>query len=66
MDIEKLIVLAKQVAKPWAIVCYVLAVLLGLSIGGNIYQAMQGQEIIIDNNADFDYSDNNENSVHQR
>lgn len=41
MDIEKLVALAKQVAKPWAIVSYILAALLSVSIAGNIYQAVQ-------------------------
>lgn len=65
MDIEKLVVLAKQVAKPWAIVSYVLAALLGVSIAGNIYQAVQGQEGIIDNNANFNNSNHNANSINK-
>lgn len=59
MDIEKLVALAKQVAKPWAIVCYVLATLLGLSIGGNIYQAVQKNDIIIEqHNSSSNYNNN--------
>lgn len=65
MDIEKLVTLAKQIAKPWAIVSYVLAALLGVSIAGNIYQAVQGQEVIIDNNANFNNSNHNANSINK-
>lgn len=65
MDVEKLVTLAKQVAKPWAIVCCVLATLLGLSVAGNVYQAMQNQEVVIDNNANFHNSNMNNNSINQ-
>lgn len=59
MDIEKLVALAKQVAKPWAIVCYVLAALLGLSIGGNIYQATQTTNVIVEQENTSSYLTNN-------
>lgn len=60
MDIEKLVTLAKQVAKPWAIVAYVLAALLGLSIGGNIYQATQTTNVIVEQeNTSSHYTNNN-------
>lgn len=66
MDIENLVKLAKQGAKPWAIVSYVLAALLGLSVGGNIYQAIQQQEIIIENETNFTHSNYNGNSINNQ
>lgn len=48
MDLENLIKLAHEVAKPWKIATYLLAFLLVLSLAGNIYLATQSYEITIE------------------
>ena len=63
MDLEKIIELAKILAKPYKITTYILAVLLILSLSANIYLATQEVEIVVDNNAVFTDSDNNNNEV---
>ena len=40
-ELEKLIALSKVVAKPWVIATWVLAILLGLSVAGNVYLMTQ-------------------------
>lgn len=60
---EKLITLAKLIAKPWVIATWVLAGLLALSVIANVYMVTHGTEVIIENDADFTNSDNNINSV---
>ena len=62
-ELEKLITLAKVVARPWVIATYVLAGLLALSVVGNIYLATHGSEISIESDADFISSDNNVNNI---
>lgn len=62
-DLEKLICLAKIVAKPWVIATSVLSVLLGASIAANVYMATQKVDVVIENDADFVHSDNNENII---
>lgn len=48
MDLEKIIELAKILAKPYKITTYILAVLLVLSITGNIYLATDTNYITIE------------------
>jgi hypothetical protein len=48
MDLEKIIELAKILAKPYKITTYILAVLLVLSICGNIYLATQEVEVVLE------------------
>lgn len=48
MDLEKIIELAKILAKPYKITTYILAVLLVLSIAGNIYLATDTNYITIE------------------
>lgn len=47
-ELEKLIALSKEVAKPWVIATWVLAILLGLSVAGNIYMMTQKTSVIIE------------------
>lgn len=61
MDTEKLISMAKILAKPYFIVCIILAILLAFSVGGNVYQATQKTEIVVEQ--DYDSSDFNINQV---
>lgn len=61
MDLEKIIELAKILAKPYKITTYILAVLLVLSIAGNIYLATQSYTI--DVMQDYDDSDQNVNDI---
>lgn len=61
MDLEKIIELAKILAKPYKITTYILAVLLVLSIAGNIYLATQSYTI--DVMQDYDNSDQNVNDI---
>lgn len=60
---DKLITLAKLIARPWVVATWVLAGLLILSVCGNIYLATQKVDVIIDNVADFTDSDNNVNNI---
>lgn len=48
MDLEKIIELAKILARPYKITTYILAVLLLLSIAGNIYLATQEIEVVLE------------------
>lgn len=48
MDLEKIIELAKILAKPYKITTYILAVLLVLSIAGDIYLATDTNYITIE------------------
>lgn len=48
MDLEKIIELAKEIARPYKITTYILAVLLVLSICGNIYLATDTNYITIE------------------
>lgn len=48
MDTEKLIAMAKILAKPYFIVCIILSILLAVSVGGNVYQATLENEIVIE------------------
>ena len=45
MDLEKIIELAEKLAKPYKITTYILAILLILSVCGNIYLATQEVEV---------------------
>ena len=59
MDLEKIIELAKILAKPYKITSYILGVLLILSMIGNIYLATQEINVVVEQtNTD---SDNNIN-----
>ena len=59
MDLEKIIELAKILAKPYKITSYILAVLLIISLLGNVYLATQEVNVIVEQtNTD---SDNNIN-----
>lgn len=48
MDLEKIIELAKEIARPYKITTYILAILLVLSICGNIYLATDTNYITIE------------------
>lgn len=61
MDLEKIIELAKEIARPYKITTYILAVLLVLSIAGNIYLATQSYTI--DVMQDYDNSNQNVNDI---
>lgn len=61
MDLEKIIELAKILAKPYKITTYILAVLLILSILGNIYLATQEIEVSFDANNNIDTNINQSN-----
>jgi hypothetical protein len=61
MDLEKIIELAKVLAKPYKIATYILALLLLISVLGNIYLATQEVDIIVEQ--DYDNSDYNINEV---
>lgn len=52
---------AKEIAKPWSIVCYLLAGLLLVSVIGNIYQATRKHDITIEQ--DNTVSDFNTNGI---
>ena len=59
MDLEKIIELAKILAKPYKITAYILAVLLVISLLGNIYLATQDMIVT------FDANDNIESNINQ-
>lgn len=61
MDTEKLISMAKILAKPYFIVCIILSMLLAVSVVGNVYQATIQTEITVEQ--DYDSSDFNINQV---
>ena len=61
MDLEKIIELAKILAKPYKITTYILAVLLILSLLGNIYLATQEIEVSFDANNNIDTNINQTN-----
>lgn len=48
MDLEKIIELAKEIARPYKITMYILAVLLIASVIGNIYLATKEIEVNIE------------------
>lgn len=58
-ELEKLIALSKVVAKPWVIATWVLAILLALSVAGNVYLSLNGVEITMAEN------DNTESTITQ-
>lgn len=62
-DLEELIRLARIVSKPYLIAVWVLSGLLLLSVGANVYLATIENEVIIEHNADFNNSDNNDNHL---
>lgn len=57
-ELEKLIALSKVVAKPWVIATWVLAILLGLSVAGNVYLSLNGVEITMAANKPSNLSGN--------
>lgn len=57
MDLDKMIECAKTLARPYVWVSIVLAILLFLSLIGNIYLGAQTYSITVDQDAM--YSDNN-------
>lgn len=59
MDLEKIIELAKILAKPYKIATYILTLLLIISVIGNIYLATQEVEVI------FNADDNIESIISQ-
>lgn len=60
MDLEKIIELAKTLARPYQITSYILAILLILSVIGNIYLATQSVDVIVEQtNSDSDFNVNN-------
>lgn len=58
-NLEELIKLSKIVARPWFIATVLLAILLIISICGNIYQATKGVSVT------FDADNNIESTVNQ-
>ena len=48
MDLEKIIELAKILAKPYKITTYILAVLLVISLFVNVYLATQEIEVVLE------------------
>lgn len=58
-ELEKLIALSKVVAKPWVIATWVLAILLGLSVAGNVYLMLNASEVTMTAN------DNSESTITQ-
>ncbi len=62
-ELEKLIALSKVVAKPWVIATWVLAILLALSVAGNVYLLLKEIPVSINSDPYFLNSDNNINSV---
>lgn len=62
-DLDKLITLAKIVAKPWVIATYVLSTLLGLSVCGNIYLATQSYDIVVEQDNNFSNYNVNKNNM---
>lgn len=59
MDLQELIKLAKSISKPYVWAVGILSALLLLSIGGNIYQAIVGVDVTIEQaNNDSDNSIN--------
>ena len=61
MDTERLISLAKALSKPYIIVATILGILLFASVSGNVYQATQKTEIVVEQ--DYDASNYNTNQV---
>ena len=62
-DLEELSRLSHIVARPYYIAVWVLSLLLVLSVAGNVYLATVENEVIIEHNADFNNSDNNDNHL---
>ena len=58
-NLSELIRLAKIVAKPYAIAMWVFFILLLVSVGANVYQAIDGVEVIVDSDNNFVEADNN-------
>lgn len=59
MDLQELIKLAKSISKPYVWAVGILSALLLLSVGGNIYQAIVGVDVTIEQaNNDSDNSIN--------
>lgn len=59
MDLEQMIKLSKTVAKPYIIAVGILSALLLVSVGGNVYQAVRGVDVTIEQaNNDSDNSIN--------
>ena len=56
---QTLIECGKQLAKPWSVVCYLLAGLLCISVIGNIIQANKTHDITIEQeNVESDFNNN--------
>lgn len=59
MDLEKIIELAKILARPYKITTYILTVLLIISLLGNIYLATQNVDVIVEqSNTESDFNVN--------
>ena len=59
MDLEKIIELAKILAKPYKITSYILAVLLVISLLGNVYLATQEISVVVEqHNTESDFNVN--------
>lgn len=61
MDLQELIKLAKTISKPYVWAVGILSALLLLSVGGNIYQATNGCNMVLEQ--ENIESDNNINGV---
>lgn len=60
MDLEKIIELAKILAKPYKITTYIFAILLIISLSANIYLATQEVSVLVEQtNTDSDFNINN-------
>lgn len=58
-ELEKLIALSKVVARPWVIATWVLAILLALSVAGNVYLSLKEIPVYLEQrNNNSDYSTN--------
>lgn len=60
-ELEKLIALSKVVAKPWVIATWVLAILLALSVAGNVYLSLNEIPVYLEqrnNNSDYNTNAN--------
>lgn len=60
MELQELVKLSKHIAKPYVWAVGILSVLLLLSIGGNIYQAVRGVNVTIEQ-----ANNNSDNSINE-
>jgi hypothetical protein len=63
MELDKIIELAGIIAKPYRVTSIILALLLVISLIGNIYLATQTYEITVDQDNVYSSESNNTNEV---